>query len=185
MASVFSHAIVALAIGNAFRNKELSWRELSLGAFCSALPDLDVVGLYVGIEYSDMWGHRGMTHSIVFAAILAGCLVGMWYRSKSAVAMTGLFVYFFVCTASHGVLDAMTNGGLGVAFFSPFDTTRYFFPIRPVLVSPIGVTEFFSVHGARVLASEAIWIWLPSCLVFMVLRAIQRLWLYKSVASSS
>ena len=185
MASAFSHAIVALAMGKALRNKELSWRELSLGAFCSALPDLDVIGLYFGIQYGDMWGHRGMTHSIVFAAILAGCLVGMLYRSKSAVAMTGLFVYLFVCTASHGVLDAMTNGGLGVAFFSPFDTTRYFFPIRPVLVSPIGVTEFFSVYGARVLASEAIWIWLPSCLVFMVLRAIQRLWLSKSVASSS
>jgi inner membrane protein len=185
MASAFSHAIVALAMGRAFRNKELSWRELSLGAFCSALPDLDVVGLYFGIQYGDMWGHRGMTHSILFAAVLAGCLVGLWYRSKSAVAMTGLFVYLFVCTASHGVLDAMTNGGLGVAFFSPFDTTRYFFPIRPVLVSPIGVTEFFSEYGVRVLTSEAIWIWLPSCLVFMVLRAIQRLRMSKSVVSPS
>ncbi|MDN5941960.1 MAG: metal-dependent hydrolase, partial [Nitrospira sp.] len=143
MASAFSHAFVALAMGKAFQNKELSWRELSLGAFCSTLPDLDVIGLYFGIEYGDLWGHRGMTHSIIFAALLAGLLVGVWYRSKSAAAMTGLFLYFFLCTASHGVLDAMTNGGLGVAFFSPFDTTRYFFPVRPVLVSPIGVSEFF------------------------------------------
>jgi inner membrane protein len=185
MASAFSHAIVALAMGKALRNKELSWRELSLGALCSALPDLDVIGFYFGIQYGDMWGHRGMTHSIVFAAVLAGCLVGVWYRSRGAFAIMGVFLYFFLCTASHGVLDAMTNGGLGVAFFSPFDTTRYFFPVRPVLVSPIGVTEFFSAYGARILASEAIWIWAPSCAAFLVLRAIQHLWPSKSVASSS
>ena len=99
--------------------------------------------------------------------------------------MTGLFLYFFFCTASHGLLDAMTNGGLGVAFFSPFDTTRYFFPVRPILVSPIGVSEFFSEYGVRILVSEAIWIWLPSCVAFLVLRVVQRLWSSKSVASSS
>ena len=185
MASEFSHVIVALAMGKAFQMKELSWRELSLGALCSALPDLDVIGLYVGIQYGDLWGHRGMTHSVVFAALLAGILVGVWYRGKPAAAMAGLFLYFFLCTASHGVLDAMTNGGLGVAFFSPFDTTRYFFPLRPVLVSPIGVSEFFSEYGVWILASEAIWIWLPSCVAFLVLRVVQRLWTTKSVPARS
>ena len=143
MASSFSHAIVALAMGKAFQNKELSWRELFLGALCSVVPDLDVIGFPFGIQYGDMWGHRGLTHSIVFAALLAGSLVALWYRGKPAVALTGLFLYFFLCTASHGVLDATTNGGLGVAFFSPFDTARYFFPVRPVLVSPIRRQRIF------------------------------------------
>ena len=183
MASAFSHAFVALAMGKAVRNKELGLRELFLGALCSVVPDLDVIGFHFGIGYGDMWGHRGLTHSVLFAALLAGSLVAVWYRAKPAVAMAGLFLYFFLCTASHGVLDAMTNGGLGVAFFSPFDTTRYFFPVRPVLVSPIGVSEFFSTYGVQVLASEAAWIWLPSCTAFVVLRAIQRLWPVKSVAS--
>jgi inner membrane protein len=173
MASAFSHVIVAVAMGRAFRNEELRWRELGLGAFCSVLPDLDVIGFPLGIEYGDLWGHRGMTHSVLFAALLAGILVALWYRGKPAIAMTGLFLYFFLCTASHGVLDAMTDGGLGVAFFSPFDTTRYFFSARPVLVSPIGISEFFSEYGARVLANEAVWIWLPSLALFVLLRAIQ------------
>jgi inner membrane protein len=99
--------------------------------------------------------------------------------------MTGLFLYFFLCTVSHGVLDAMTDGGLGVAFFSPFDTTRYFFPVRPVLVSPIGVSEFFSAYGVRILTSEALWIWLPSGVAFLVFRVAQRLWSAKSEASPS
>lgn len=185
MASAFSHAIVALAMGKAFQNKELRWRELLLGALCSALPDLDVIGLYFGIGYGDLWGHRGMTHSVVFAALLAGSLVMLWYRGKPAGAMAGLFLYFFLCTASHGVLDAMTDGGLGVAFFSPFHTTRYFFPVRPVIVSPIGVSEFFSARGVRILASEALWIWLPSGVAFLVFRAAQRLWSAKSASSLS
>ena len=117
MASAFSHAFVALAMGKAVRNKELGLRELFLGALCSVVPDLDVIGFHFGIGYGDMWGHRGLTHSVLFAALLAGSLVAVWYRAKPAVAMAGLFLYFFLCTASHGVLDAMTNGGLGVAFF--------------------------------------------------------------------
>ena len=173
MASAFSHVIVAVAMGSALRNGELRGRELSLGALCSVLPDLDVIGFPFGIQYGDMWGHRGLTHSVSFAALLAGILVALWYRGKPAIAMTGLFLYFFLCTASHGVLDALTDGGLGVAFFSPFDTTRYFLPLRPVLVSPIGISEFFSAYGARVLANESIWIGLPSLALFLLLRAIQ------------
>jgi inner membrane protein len=175
MASAISHAIVAVTMGQSFQNKELGWRELLLGALCSVLPDLDVIGFHFGIQYGDLWGHRGLTHSLLFAGVLSGAFVALWHQYKPVADMTGLFVYFSFCTASHGVLDAMTNGGLGVAFLSPFDTTRYFLPLRPILVSPIEVSEFFTVYGLRVLASEAIWIWLPSCAAVTVLRAIQRI----------
>src|ERR1044071_2256720 len=111
MASAFSHAFVALAMGKAVQNKELGWRELSVGALCSVVPDLDVIGLPLGIQYGDIWGHRGLTHSVVFAALLAGILVAVWYRAKPVVALAGLFLYFFLCTALHGVLDAMTGCG--------------------------------------------------------------------------
>jgi inner membrane protein len=173
MASAFAHALVALAMGKAIKNGELGWRELGFGAFCSVLPDFDVIGFSFGIQYGDLWGHRGMTHSIAFAVLVAGALVALLYRSRAGIAMAGLFIYFFFCTASHGVLDAMTDGGLGVAFFSPFDPTRYFFPARPVLVSPIGIREFFSEYGGHVLASEAVWIGAPCLALFLLLRAIQ------------
>ena len=183
MASAFSHAFVALAMGKAFRNEILSWRELLLGVLCSIVPDLDVIGFYFGIEYGDAGGHRGLTHSVAFAALLAGSLVAVWYRNKPNLVRTKVFLYFFLCTASHGVLDAMTNGGLGVAFFFPFDTTRYFFSVRPVLVSPLEITEFFSVYGLRVVVSEVVWIWLPCCAAFVLLRAVQQRWSTKPVAS--
>jgi inner membrane protein len=174
MASAFSHAFVALALGRASRHHALPWRVLLLGVLCSILPDMDVAGLYLGIPYGDLWGHRGLTHSWLFAGLLSAALIGLWHRQDPAGTRAALFLYFFLCTASHGVLDAMTDGGLGVAFFSPFDTTRYFFPIRPIAVSPIGIGEFFSTDALRIFASEALWIWLPTSALFVMLRALQR-----------
>ena len=154
--------LVALALGAVFPGEKLPRRAWGLGIACSLLPDLDVVGFLFGIPYTHVLGHRGFTHSLAFAALLSGLLVtliarlGRWPCSHPA-----LLLYLFLCTASHGVLDAMTNGGLGIAFFAPFDNTRYFLPWRPIEVSPIGIDAFLSERGLRVLWSEAVTLWLP------------------------
>jgi inner membrane protein len=176
MASAFSHAFVALALGKTPRHSMFTWPVLSLGMACSMVPDLDVIGFSFGIRYGDLWGHRGLTHSIFFAGLLGAALVGVGYRQKSTAVQRGLFGYFFLCTTSHGVLDALTDGGLGVAFFSPFDPTRYFFPFRPVAVSPLGVGDFFNGNAFSILASESRWIWLPTLAMFFVLRGAQQIW---------
>lgn len=173
MASAFSHAFVALALGKASQHPIMTGRVLLLGMTCSIVPDLDVIGFYFGIQYGDLWGHRGMTHSLLFAGLLSAALVAIWYRREAKVAQGGISVYFFLCTASHGVLDALTDGGLGVAFFSPFDTSRYFFSARPVAVSPIGFSAFFSEKAFHVLASEMKWIWLPTIAVFSIVRWLE------------
>jgi inner membrane protein len=59
----------------------------------------------------------------------------------------------------------MTDGGLGVAFFAPFNNHRYFLPWRPIHVSPIGAGRFFTHRGVEVLQSELLWIWLPAALL--------------------
>jgi inner membrane protein len=65
-----------------------------------------------------------------------------------------------LCTMSHAVLDAFTDGGLGVAFFAPFSNERYFFPFTPIRVSPIGA-GFFSPRGMETLRNELLWVWAP------------------------
>ena len=133
-----------------------------LGAACAALPDLDVIGFRFGIAYGDMLGHRGLTHSLFFAAGLATAVVGLGFRHGApGIGPGALWVYFFLATASHGLLDGFTNGGMGVAFFAPFDNTRYFFPARPIQVSPLMPKYFFSARGWAALRSELIWVWLP------------------------
>lgn len=167
MASAFSHAFVAWAIGQSWKATIRSWKFWGLSLFCSVVPDLDVIGFAWGIPYDHLLGHRGISHPLSFALIfsLAVVQLGFPYFSVGSGNWWKLITHFFLVTSSHGVLDAMTNGGLGVAFFAPFDHTRYFFPWTPVDVSPIGIWEFFGPWGARVLMSELIWIWVPVLLV--------------------
>lgn len=127
----------------------------------------------MGIRYGDLWGHRGMTHSLLFAAVLAVIMAFRFVPARPE--LWKLMLLLFVITASHGVLDAMTNGGLGVAFFSPFDTRRYFFPWTPIQVSPIGASRFFSARGMDVLWSEIVWIWGPAILLGAAIWVVQRM----------
>lgn len=169
MASLFSHAVAASSIGVCLFGTRAPKSVYLTGALAAALPDVDVIGFAFGIRYGDFWGHRGFTHSLVFAALLAGAAVAAGFRNGfPGFSRTSLWCYFFLAAASHGFLDAMTSGGLGVAFFSPFDTHRYFLPWRPIVVSPLGVTRFFSDRGLAVLRSEFLWIWLPNAMVATV-----------------
>ena len=163
MASAFGHIAVAWAMGKTLEPRILSRRFFGWAFFCSVLPDLDVIGFAFGIPYEHMFGHRGMTHSIFFAIVVGLVVPKFAVRSQvfSTYSYGGLALFFFCVTMSHGLLDACTNGGLGIAFFAPFDPSRYFFPWRPLMVSPIGITSFFSPWGLGVILNELLWIGVP------------------------
>ena len=165
MASVFTHAFFALALGKVYAaSAKMPTRFWVLSALCAVVPDADVVAFFFGVAYGDALGHRGLSHSLLFALLLAAAVVAAFFRDEK-FKKGALVVYFFLVTASHGVLDALTNGGLGVAFFSPFNNRRFSFPFRPLQVSPIGPSSFFSEWGLAVIRSELLWVWLPCTLL--------------------
>jgi inner membrane protein len=192
VASAFSHAAVAVAIGTAFtppirKTPAVSspaatpiWRReiprwWLLGVVCAVLPDIDVLSFSFHIGYGAFLGHRGFTHSILFAAMVAWALATLAFpRDEWDAQPATVWSYFFLCGLSHGVLDAMTNGGLGIAFFSPLDPTRYFLPWRPIEVSPIGVASFFTSEGLAVIRSELQWVMLPAVVFVVMVRLITR-----------
>ncbi|HEX8709722.1 MAG TPA: metal-dependent hydrolase [Pyrinomonadaceae bacterium] len=167
MASAFSHAFAALALGRVYTAEGMRPRFWVLSALCAVLPDADAAAFAFGIPYGSMFGHRGLSHSLFFALLLGLLIVPLAFREIPALTKRwwSLVFYFFLVTASHGLLDALTNGGLGVAFFAPFDATRYFFPWRPIEVSPIGIAPFFSSRGLEVIINEFVWIWIPAALM--------------------
>ncbi len=173
MPTIITHALTGYLSTTIFhfQNKKLHRRLLLGSLLCPVIPDLDVIAFAFGIPYGGFWGHRGFSHSLIFAVILAVIVVGLFFRKFNLASKQKFFLtsYFFILTASHGIFDAFTNGGLGVAFFAPFDNTRYFFPFTPIQVSPIG-PHFFSSRGLRVLFSEMLWIWLPTLFFIIFLR---------------
>ena len=176
MASVFGHVMLAYAMGKSLRTPFRTARFWWVTMACCLLPDVDVLGLALGIPYEHMLGHRGLTHSIVFA-MLVGLVVPRWAIPTLALGPRPYWVvavYFFLVTLSHGFLDALTDGGLGIAFIAPFDSTRYFFPLRPIAVSPIGLSAFLSQAGMGVLLSELVWIGIPVGVWLLCVRALNK-----------
>jgi inner membrane protein len=136
----------------------------------SMLPDLDVVSFSLGIPYSHPWGHRGATHSICFA-LMFGAVVWLLLRGKDLPrARTTLFVTVLMIT--HGLLDALTDGGLGAELLWPFTTVRIFFePFNRIPVAPIG-TGMLSARGVSVVLTELL-LFSP----FLLYALLPRTWL--------
>jgi inner membrane protein len=135
-------------------------------------PDLDVIGLWLGVPYEHPLGHRGFSHSIAFGLLLG--LVAFPFAQRLNAAPHIVFLFITLSTISHGVLDAMTNGGLGVAFLWPFSDKRFFLPWRPLYVSPTEIGAFLSPRGlrwlTRIVISELVVIWLPAIGVYYFAR---------------
>jgi len=172
MPTIFSHAVFASSLGSMFRLAHDRARFWLLTATCAMLPDVDVLSFGLGVRYESMFGHRGITHSILFALAL-GILISVVFYSQSEIAKWKLALYFALVTATHPFLDMFTNGGRGVALFAPFSTERFFFSWRPIEVSPIGL-DFFSERGFGVISSEIIWIWIPSAIIFLFAWLVRR-----------
>ena len=173
MATAFTHAFVAAALVPIAPRRVRGWKLAVTLVALSILPDFDVVAFHFGVPYHHPLGHRGFSHSLLFAAgssfLVCALLFPELRRFSRAWWRTGFSL--FLAAASHGVLDALTDAGFGVGFFIPFDCDRYFLPWRPLLTSPINPIAFFQPHGLTILTTEILWVWLPvSCVV--ALRAI-------------
>lgn len=174
MPTLITHSFVALVAGKVFA-KINSFKFWLLSILCSILPDADVVTFGFGIPYGHMFGHRGFSHSILFALLVAFIVVLIGFREIKANSKLWWMIisYFFIVGISHDILDAMTSGGLGVGFFIPFDSTRYFFLFRPIKVSPLGLAGFLSITGWRVMINEVIWVWFPALILLLLSRFIR------------
>jgi inner membrane protein len=181
MPSAFTHAVVGAALTSLAPRPQRTARLAVELAVLAALPDLDVLAFAFGIPYEHPLGHRGLTHSLFFAALLAPLVVWGLHRDlrTGTRAWWALVALCFAATASHGVLDACTDAGHGIGFFIPFDNRRVFFPWRPITTSPLEPSAFFSGWGLRVLTNEIRWVWVPMAAALLLV------WLWRGLADSA
>ena len=180
MPSVFTHSLLGVAAGKIFgpeKFKKTKIRFWILSFICPSLPDLDVIGFYLGIPYEHVMGHRGITHSLFFALIMAILITLIFFRSEKISNKNNLLLvtYFPLIIASHGILDGFTNGGHGIAYFAPFINDRYFFSFNPLQVSTLSPKVFFTEQGFDVMKNEFIWLWLPTIIILIVIPIFNRI----------
>jgi inner membrane protein len=172
MASAFTHVAVGVACALPLGASQRVRRVVRPAAVAvaaglwSVAPDLDVLGMR-WVPYLHFLGHRGFFHSpffLVLASLLLAALPMIWVRGFGPWHWLTLAVVLSVAAVSHPILDAMTDGGRGVMLLYPFSEERLFLPWRPIPVSPLGVSRFFSLRGLRILAAE-----LPFLVGFLLL----------------
>ena len=180
MASVFTHAFVAAALTPLAPAPAPRWRLCVVLVVLSVLPDLDVIGFRFGIPYEHPLGHRGFSHSVFFA-VLCGLIAALCCFPEISRFSRHWWIVAALCslaTASHGVLDAFTDAGLGIGFLLPFDASRYFFPWRPLPTSSISVLGFINDRGAAIVWKEMLWVWIPvayfAAAAILIVRSTQR-----------
>src|SRR5215475_11793009 len=158
MPTVFTHGAIGFTAMRPVFGSTPDRRLLLASILLPILADADAL-LTPWIPYAHPFGHRGFTHSLFFAALVGAAAAALAVRGKWGHSFLKLAIYFTAITASHGLFDAMTNGGLGVAFFAPFDNTRYFLPWRPIPVSPMSAAGLMTSHGLRVVRWEFALFW--------------------------
>jgi inner membrane protein len=170
--TIFSHIAPPLALRFGLGGNTISRPLLIAGLVASVLPDLDVLAFRLNVAYSHVLGHRGFSHSLLFALGLAllALISAPLLRSSRPLA----FIFVGLAAVSHPLLDMITNGGLGVALFWPWSAERFFAPWRVIEVSPLSLHRLFGPRGIAVFTSELLWVWLPALLAACLLLFLRR-----------
>ncbi len=155
MATIYTHAVVGLGLAHLYAARPMRWPFWTLAALLPVLPDLDVLST---APYGSPWGHRGFTHSLLFAFVVSLWASGLSFRYLRDNPWR-LLALFFLVTASHGLLDALTRGGESIPFFWPVPG-RYG-NWGPIPVSDLGF-EVPDPRNSRALRAELLWVWLPT-----------------------
>jgi inner membrane protein len=163
MPSSIAHASVAFVFSPLLGARLVSRRLLGITAVAAALPDIDAIGRPFGHgDIAVFGGHRAVTHSVFFALAAAAAIARVGSRGNSDLNRWRIGAYVAAVVLSHGVLDAFTTYGEGVAFFAPLSLHRWKSPWQPFDDS----------------LSEVVAIWLPGVLMY-------RFWLRARIGRSA
>ena len=167
MASAITHFVVGASLAlpcmelAALRAVMPRWAIPVTAGLFAAAPDLDTWAMLAfDIPRGSFLSHRGFFHSPSVLAFLALAVASLVARGRAILPLAAMWAGAAI---THPLLDMLTDGGSGVMVLFPFSTERFFFPWRPIRVSPLSVARFFDRAG-QILRSE-----LPFCAAAMLL----------------
>ncbi len=138
------------AVGEAALGKKIGNKAMLYGAIAGTIPDLDVLAGQFTDLVTALEIHRGITHSILFAVVLApllGRLVSLYEKKATWKEWTWLF---FLGLFTHSLLDAHTSWG--TQLFWPLEYTVAFkniFVIDPLYTLPLLIGLILAMRQKR------------------------------------
>lgn len=165
MASAITHFIVGAALAlPALKSTTIHevlppWAIPISSGLLAVAPDFDTFLMRAfEIPNGSFFSHRSFFHSPFFLILLSAALAASVAGRHSWRATAFLAALWTGCSVTHPLLDALTDGGSGVMLLFPFSEAQLFFPWRPIHVSPLSISRFFT-KAVYILRSE-----LPFCI---------------------
>jgi inner membrane protein len=180
MTTPLGHGLFALALYLAAPGREPLRRLLFFALlFIAAMaPDMDYFPILWGDFRLANLNHQGFTHSLVFCLLIAVPLayIGKWLGLGRA---RSLYPWLAAAALSHLLLDFFTFDGrepFGVPLLWPLSDTRFTSGIS--LFGGVikgSVADLFSLHNARVMLNEILWLGIPVLLLWLYGRRQRRI----------
>jgi len=159
-----THIVLGACIGEAIAGRQIGKKALLLGAVAQNIPDLDIAASFWLPTSADLLAHRGFTHSILFAFLVAPLLAMLSQRLFKADRMAfRRWVYFWgVQIFVHIFIDAFNAYGTG--WFEPFSHYRVSFNtmfVADVLfIIPLAFASFMLLVLKVKNTKRKLWAWI-------------------------
>jgi inner membrane protein len=114
-------------MGEAFAGKTLGRKAMVWGIIAQSIPDIDFIATTWLDTPSGLLAHRGFTHSILFAVVVAFIMAvpaNRLHRPHN-ISFTRWLIFFSAAILTHIFIDAFNNYGVG--WFEPFSHQRISF----------------------------------------------------------
>lgn len=110
-----TQALLGATVARAAVGERLGARARAWGAAAGVLPDVDMAFLALGDPLAEFRHHRGVTHSVLFAPLVAPVLAALVLRGERARGRGGSYAdwlrVMFLALFTHPLLDVFTSYG--------------------------------------------------------------------------
>lgn len=135
----FTHIVLGGCIGEVTAGKQVGRKAILLGVISQNLPDIDFLAYFWLDKTDNLLAHRGITHSVLFAALATLLLSFLATRvfNKRKIPVKYWLLLFGINLFVHIAIDGFNAYGVG--WGEPFDSHRYSFHLLYV------ADPFFSI----------------------------------------
>ena len=140
---LITQGILGAAIGQVGFQRSLGRKALVYGAVIGMLPDADVLVRFSSDMCAEMLHHRGFTHSLFFAPLVApimGWICNNFYKRQQLPSWIGLWFWSLI---THPLLDVFTV--YGTQLLAPFTDHRFSLCAVPIIDPVYSVPLLLSV----------------------------------------